>query len=72
MKNRVKKPTQTERITFRLCPELQVRLVAVAEKQERTPSWVVEKCVKKLLPELEKEVSFDAPDFRQVGLKLAA
>ena len=59
MANTSKNLKKTARIKFRLCPELQERLVRVAEMEEGTRCYIVEKCVKKLLPELEKNASFN-------------
>ncbi len=70
MKNRV---TKTERLSVRVSPDLRKRLKAVTEAQDRTESWVVEKCLVKILPELEKQKpSFNQPELQLAGYLIAA
>ena len=70
MKN---KDTPKPVLGLRIRPALRVRVQSVARKLERSESWVVKRCVEKVLPELEKqqELSFDCADDHHVSLLAA-
>jgi predicted transcriptional regulator len=42
---------------FRIEPELHPTLLKIAEKADRPKSWVINQCLKRALPILEKEVA---------------
>lgn len=50
----MKKPKKTVRFTLRLEEDLRIRVQKVAGIQDRSEAWVVEKCILKVIPELEK------------------
>lgn len=66
MKNRAKKQG---RISLRLEETTRDKLFAVADAKERTASWLVEKCIKIALPELEKQLrSFNPAQGQHLSL----
>jgi predicted transcriptional regulator len=42
---------------FRIKAELEPKLEEVAKKADRTPSWIINKCLETALPILEKDLA---------------
>jgi hypothetical protein len=63
-----KSPVKSGRLSFRTTPEMARRITAVAERNERTTSWVIDRVLRKCLSDLEKQ----NPSFEAGQLQLAA
>lgn len=59
MKEKSIKPNKTPLKVkgFRIKSELEPKLEAVAKIADRTPSWIINKCLERALPILEKELA---------------